>query len=121
MHIPLKKSIKFLVIGLLSAFATTAISMRKEEDCLTFIVTGFEPFGGGTVNPSWEAVKLLPDRIGNIKLIKLELPVSYRRSYFPLQKAIQQHDPVGVLSVGVDNIKGFNIEPYAYNLDNASL
>ena len=25
------------------------------------LITGFDPFGGGSINPSWEAVKLLPD------------------------------------------------------------
>ena len=28
---------------------------------MKIIVTGFEPFGNETVNPSWEAVKALPD------------------------------------------------------------
>ncbi len=41
------------------------------------LVTGFEPFGGETVNPSWEAVKLLPDVIGENELEKLELPVEF--------------------------------------------
>ena len=34
------------------------------------LITGFDPFGGDTVNPSWEAVKRLPDTIGGYELIK---------------------------------------------------
>ena len=28
------------------------------------LITGFEPFGGEAINPSWEAVRGLPDAIG---------------------------------------------------------
>lgn len=41
------------------------------------LITGFEPFGGETVNPSWEAVQRLPDTIGSYRLIKLQIPVEY--------------------------------------------
>ncbi|MGI6755105.1 MAG: pyroglutamyl-peptidase I [Atopobiaceae bacterium] len=44
------------------------------------IVTGFEPFGGQTINASWEAVKLLPDTIANHPVNKLLLPVEFGRS-----------------------------------------
>ena len=29
---------------------------------MKILITGFEPFGGESVNPAYEAVKLLPDR-----------------------------------------------------------
>ena len=38
------------------------------------LITGFDPFGGETVNPAWEAVKKLPDRITDYTLYKLEIP-----------------------------------------------
>lgn len=44
------------------------------------LITGFEPFGGGAVNPSWEAVRLLPDRIGGYELCKLNIPTLYGRA-----------------------------------------
>ncbi|MEJ7165185.1 pyroglutamyl-peptidase I, partial [Staphylococcus capitis] len=31
---------------------------------MKILVTGFDPFEGNQVNPSWEAVKQLPDHIG---------------------------------------------------------
>ena len=39
------------------------------------LITGFEPFGGQTVNPSGEAVAQLPDIIGQCQLHKLRIPV----------------------------------------------
>ena len=38
---------------------------------MTILVTGFDPFGGETVNPAYEAVKLLPDTIGGAQIFKL--------------------------------------------------
>ena len=32
------------------------------------LITGFDCFGGAGVNPSWEAVKLLPEQIGEYML-----------------------------------------------------
>ncbi len=41
------------------------------------LITGFDPFGGGSINPAWEAVKLLPEEIGNYHLHKLQIPTIF--------------------------------------------
>jgi len=41
------------------------------------LITGFEPFGGETINPSWEAVFRLPEEIGGYSLTKLRIPVVF--------------------------------------------
>ena len=41
------------------------------------LITGFEPFGGESINPSWEAVARLPVNVGNYALTKLRLPVVF--------------------------------------------
>ena len=41
------------------------------------LITGFDPFGGATINPAWEAVKLLPDQIGDFEVHKLEIPTVF--------------------------------------------
>ena len=41
------------------------------------LITGFEPFGGEEINPSWEAVRRLPSEIGGYSLTKLLLPVVF--------------------------------------------
>ena len=41
------------------------------------LITGFDPFGGETVNPAWEAVKALPEQIGSRVLCKLQIPTIF--------------------------------------------
>lgn len=65
------------------------------------LVTGFEPFGGDSVNPSWEAVKLLPDRIGRADIIGLQLPVEYGRAARVLLDACWKLQPDLMILTGV--------------------
>lgn len=41
------------------------------------LITGFDPFGGASINPAWEAVKLLPEEIGDFEVYKLEIPTVF--------------------------------------------
>ena len=41
------------------------------------LITGFEPFGGELINPSWEAVSRLCDEIGEYLVTKLLIPVEF--------------------------------------------
>ena len=47
---------------------------------MKILVTGFDPFGGESVNPAYEAVKLLPDTIGGAQIFKLEIPTVFSLS-----------------------------------------
>lgn len=38
---------------------------------MKILLTGFDLLGGESVNPAYEAVKLLPDEIGGAQIIKL--------------------------------------------------
>lgn len=44
------------------------------------LITGFEPFGEHRINPSWEAVQLLPEEIGDYRLTKLCIPTVYEEA-----------------------------------------
>ena len=67
----------------------------------TVYITGFEPFGGETVNASWEAVRLLPDEIAGWRIKKERLPVVFglagRRALLTAEAA----DPGIVICTGV--------------------
>lgn len=64
------------------------------------LITGFEPFGGESINPSWDAVEKLPDEINGYKLTKLRLPVVFSEA---AQRVIELSDellPDVVLCIG---------------------
>ena len=52
------------------------------------LITGFEPFGGEKINPSYEALKLLPETIDNAKIHILRLPVIFGKNGALLNKAL---------------------------------
>lgn len=64
------------------------------------LITGFAPFGGETMNPSWEAVKRLPDIIGQWQLTKLEIPVVYGLAGERVLEAAREISPDVILCVG---------------------
>ncbi|WP_297476698.1 pyroglutamyl-peptidase I [Thermococcus sp.] len=64
------------------------------------LVTGFEPFGSESINPSWEAVKALPDEIGGAVLIKRQLPVTFKGVREILPKLIVKERPDVVILTG---------------------
>ena len=65
------------------------------------LITGFEPFDNAELNPSREAVKLLPDMIGNEKIEKLELPVVFSEAAEMIIKQIECETPDAVIMTGV--------------------
>ena len=64
------------------------------------IITGFDPFGGETVNPSWEAVSRLPDTIGNYRLTKLRIPTVFGLASRTVLDAAESDRPDVILCVG---------------------
>lgn len=68
---------------------------------MNILLTGFEPFDGADVNPSWEAVQLLPDKVQGHAIHRLRLPVEYDRAAELLKAEIARLLPDVVISVGV--------------------
>ena len=64
------------------------------------LITGFEPFGGETINPSWDAVSSLPENIGEYTLTKLRLPVAFEKSAKILVETAEKLCPDVIISVG---------------------
>ncbi len=65
------------------------------------LITGFDPFGGAAINPAWEAVKMLPDRVGDFELCKLVIPTIYGEAAHLVLKKAEEFCPDVILSVGL--------------------
>lgn len=89
---------------------------------MKILLTGFEPFNKELINPSCEAVRRLPDRIGGAEIAKAEIPVSFTRSGPVLKEAITACRPDIVLCIGqAGGYAGIAIERIAINLQDASI
>lgn len=64
------------------------------------LITGFDPFGGESTNPSWEAVRLLPDTLHGWQLTKLQLPTVFTAAAHRLLEAVDELEPQAVICVG---------------------
>ena len=64
------------------------------------LITGFDPFGGETVNPSWEAVSRLPEKIAGYRLTKLQIPTIFAVAAETVLASASQDPPDVILCVG---------------------
>jgi pyroglutamyl-peptidase len=89
---------------------------------MKLLLTAFDPFGGDTVNPAQEAVKLVPEKIDAVDIVKLEVPTVFRKSIDKLAAAIEQEKPDVVLCVGQAGGR-FDVTPerVAINVDDARI
>lgn len=67
---------------------------------MKILVTGFDPFGGESINPAIESVKRLPEVIGGAQIVKLEIPTVVHKSLAVIREAILKEDPDMILSIG---------------------
>lgn len=86
------------------------------------LVTGFNAFGGDAVNPSYEAVRRLHARIGNLDVVTAELPTSFARASRRLHTLIARVQPDIVLGVGLAaERQAISVERIAVNLCDARI
>lgn len=89
----------------------------------TILLTGFEPFGGEAVNPSWEAVRRLDgwECRGHRVAARL-MPCVFGASLDALDRAVAETDPVALLAVGQAQSRAeLSLERVAVNLDDARI
>lgn len=89
----------------------------------TVLITGFEPFGGESVNPSWEVVSGLDNAIiAGCRVVARQLPCVFGESLAVLNAAIDALSPSLVLAVGqAGGRTDITVERVAINVDDARI
>ncbi|MCE5192592.1 MAG: pyroglutamyl-peptidase I [Candidatus Cryosericum sp.] len=87
---------------------------------MTLLITGFEPFGGEEVNPSWEAVQRVRSGAMNARIERLLVPTTYEGSIETVTEAVVRLHPAVVLMVGQAGGRAeLSVERLAVNRDDA--
>ena len=89
----------------------------------TVLITGFEPFGGEQINPSWEVVSQLDNAIiAGCRVVARQLPCVFGESLSVLNSAIDTLSPSLVLAIGqAGGRTDITVERVAINVDDARI
>jgi pyroglutamyl-peptidase len=89
----------------------------------TVLLTGFDAFGGETINPSWLAVQALDGRkIRGCKIVAARLPTVFGDSIAMLDHLLAQHRPALTICVGqAGGRNAISLERIAINVNDARI
>jgi len=89
---------------------------------MKLLLTAFDPFAGSPVNPALEAVRLVADRIGDVEIVKLEVPTVFGKSVVAVVAGMAEVNPDAVLCIGQAGGRyDLSVERVAINLDDARI
>ena len=89
----------------------------------TILLTGFEPFGGESVNPSWEIARALDGWTCEGRTVRaVRLPCAFGDALRTLDEALDAHRPELVMCLGQAGGRAeISIERAALNVDDARI
>lgn len=89
----------------------------------TVLLTGFDPFGGESINPAWEVAKSLDEKtIGEYKIFSKQVPTVFHKSISVLKEYIKELNPEIIMCIGqAGGRPDITIERVAINIDDARI
>lgn len=89
---------------------------------MKILISGFEPFNGEDINPSWLLVQEIPDKLEDKIIHKVCIPTCFYESMEVLLFSINKYKPDYVLCVGQAGGRcGISIERIGINIDDARI
>ena len=98
-------------------------NLKREVAYLKVLLTGFDAFGGESINPAWEVVKKVQEEgIEGITLIARQLPTVFGEAIRQAVEAIATDHPNLVISLGqAGGRPDISLERVALNINDASI
>ena len=89
----------------------------------TVLITGFDPFGGDAINPSWQAVQALHGkRISGHRIVAAQLPTVFGQSLEVLGGLLEEYRPVLAICTGqAGGRAALSLERVAINVNDARI
>lgn len=96
---------------------------KKTVECKPVLLTGFDPFGGDPINPSWLAARALHRRrIAGHAVVAAQLPTQFGASLARLRALLAEHRPALVICLGLAASRGaLSLERVAININDARI
>lgn len=89
---------------------------------MKILVTGFDPFGGESINPAFEVIKKLKDEIAGAEVIKLQVPTAFNKSVEKTVEKVVEIKPDFVLNIGqAGGRSDITVERVAINMNDARI
>ena len=89
---------------------------------MKILLTAFDAFDGESINPALESVRLVPEQIGDIQIVKLEVPTVFYKSIDTVKEAVEKEQPDAVLCIGqAGGQYDLTPERVAINIDDARI
>lgn len=86
------------------------------------LVTGFEPFDGDPLNPSWQIAQALHgEQLAGARVVGVQLPCTFATSLPALRAALARHRPQLVLALGQAGRPVISLERVAINVIDARI
>ncbi len=86
------------------------------------LLTGFEPFGGSTVNPSISACRRLEGkRVDGFEIVVEEIPLRFHEIRSAIEEHIARLDPAAVICTGQSSRALISLERMAINVADARI
>ena len=89
----------------------------------TILLTGFDPFGGDTDNPSWRIAQALTgQRIAGHTVVAAQLPTVFEESLARLQALLRVHQPALTVCLGqAGGRSALSLERIGININDARI
>lgn len=87
------------------------------------LITGFDPFGGESINPALEAIKLLQNKtFSDIEIVTKEIPTVFYKSIKVLENYIEEVKPNLIICIGQAGGRSeITVERVAININDARI